>query len=88
MASVNAGRVRIVPRKIQGQPPNQAVNEDFVGTLTASAVILLTIVGTLSLGVLTSYMAITVILFAFGHRRQPEPAPAALLSRSAHAGGD
>jgi hypothetical protein len=56
-----------------------------VSVLVASALIFLTVLSTLSLGVLLSYAALSGILLAFS-RPKPEPAPA-LLAR-AHAAGD
>jgi hypothetical protein len=56
-----------------------------VSALTASALIFLTVLGTLFLGVLMSYAAMSGILLAFSRRkREPEPV---LLTR-AHAAGD
>jgi len=56
-----------------------------VSTLTASALLFLTVLSTLSLGVLMSYAVMSGILLAFSRRkREPEPV---LLAR-AHAAGD
>jgi hypothetical protein len=53
--------------------------------LTATALLLLTVLGTLSAGVLASYGILTGILYAFGGRRR-QPTPAAL--QQSHASGD
>lgn len=55
-----------------------------MSVLVASALIFLTVLSTLSLGVLLSYAALSGILLAF-HRRKQEPAPA-LLARAQAAG--
>jgi hypothetical protein len=56
-----------------------------VSTLTASALILLTVLGTLSLGVFMSYALLSGILLAFSRRKQE---PASALMARAHAAGD
>lgn len=55
-----------------------------MSTLTASALIFLTVLGTLSLGVLMSYALLSGILLAFSRRKQ-EPAPE-LMARAQAAG--
>jgi hypothetical protein len=57
-----------------------------LNALLASILLLLTVLVSLSLGVLTSYAALHAVLYVFSSRSRREPRPA-LMAR-AHAAGD
>ena len=59
--------------------------DTLLNVLLASTLIFLTVVVSLSLGVLASYLALRAVLYTFG-RRAPKMAP--VLMARAHAAGD